>query len=93
MKVRPANWQVELGVVIGKTAKNVTLEHAMDYIAGYLLLIGRYTLAIDVTARTLQTAAKAKGLPWTEAKGFILPSLDSFSYARLRHVLPNLRLH
>lgn len=64
--------QVELGVVIGKPAKNVTLAQAMDYVAGY-------TLAIDVTARTLQNAAKAKGLPWTEAKG----SASSFSFVSL----------
>lgn len=32
--------------------------------------IGGYTLAIDMTARNLQDKVKAKGLPWSAAKGF-----------------------
>jgi len=55
--------EVELGVVIGKTGKNISADSALDYIAGY-------TLALDLTARDLQSAAKAKGLPWTAAKGY-----------------------
>jgi acylpyruvate hydrolase len=30
----------------------------------------RYCLAVDMTARDLQTAAKAKGWPWSVAKGY-----------------------
>mmetsp|Transcript_49470 Transcript_49470/g.127471 ORF Transcript_49470/g.127471 Transcript_49470/m.127471 type:complete len:133 (-) Transcript_49470:266-664(-) len=35
----------------------------MDYVAGY-------AVALDLTSRNIQTEAKAKGLPWTVAKGF-----------------------
>lgn len=35
----------------------------MDYVAGY-------TLALDMTARCLQSEAKKHGKPWAEAKGF-----------------------
>lgn len=32
--------------------------------------VGGYTLAVDMTARNLQDKVKAKGLPWSAAKGF-----------------------
>jgi 2-keto-4-pentenoate hydratase/2-oxohepta-3-ene-1,7-dioic acid hydratase in catechol pathway len=55
--------EVELGVVIGKKCKNINKKNAMDYILGYLL-------ALDITARDIQSEAKKKGWPWTIAKGF-----------------------
>ncbi|KAE9610033.1 hypothetical protein Lal_00006778 [Lupinus albus] len=54
--------EVELAVVIGKKARDVPQSSAMDYVAGY-------ALALDMTARDLQSAAKSAGLPWTLAKG------------------------
>ena len=51
--------EAELVVVIGKRARNVTVEHAQDYIFGY-------TVGNDVTARDLQ---RSDG-QWTRAKGF-----------------------
>ena len=53
----------ELAVIIGKRAKNVSGENAMDYVYGY-------TVILDITARDLQAEAKRKGLPWSTAKGF-----------------------
>ena len=35
--------------------------------------IGGYGVAIDFTARNIQEEAKAKGLPWTTAKGRLSP--------------------
>ncbi len=55
--------EVELVVVIGKTAARVDEVDAMDYVAGY-------AVGLDMTARDVQAAAKAKGLPWATAKGF-----------------------
>ncbi|BGP13954.1 hypothetical protein JCM10213_005538 [Rhodosporidiobolus nylandii] len=55
--------EVELGVVIGKAGRNIAAEKAYEYVAGY-------TLAIDYTGRNVQDAVKAKGLPWSAAKGF-----------------------
>jgi 2-keto-4-pentenoate hydratase/2-oxohepta-3-ene-1,7-dioic acid hydratase in catechol pathway len=40
------DWEVELAAVIGKTAKNVSVEQALDYVAGY-------TAANDLSARDL----------------------------------------
>lgn len=40
------DWEAELVAVIGRTAKNVTLEQALDYVAGY-------TIANDLSARDL----------------------------------------
>ena len=55
--------EVELAVIIGKRAKRVPKEKAMDYVLGY-------TIMLDITARDLQDEAREKGLPWSIAKGF-----------------------
>ena len=55
--------EVELGIIIGKKCKNVSKEKAMDYILGYLV-------ALDITARDLQSELKKNGWPWGIAKGF-----------------------
>ncbi|KAI8637316.1 hypothetical protein BD408DRAFT_424751 [Parasitella parasitica] len=55
--------EIELAVVIGKDGRDISAAEAGDYIAGY-------ALAIDLTARDLQLAAKKKGLPWSTSKGF-----------------------
>lgn len=54
--------EIEVGVVIGKTGKNIGEEQAMSMVRGYVL-------ALDMTDRTLQDAAKKAGKPWTAAKG------------------------
>jgi len=58
-----AHHEVELGLVIGKTGRNISQADAESYIGGY-------TLACDMTARNLQEEVKKKGLPWSAAKGF-----------------------
>jgi 2-keto-4-pentenoate hydratase/2-oxohepta-3-ene-1,7-dioic acid hydratase in catechol pathway len=62
--VRPAlsqqtDYEGELAVVIGRIAKNVPAEQALDYVFGY-------TIGNDVTARDLQ---RSDG-QWARAKGF-----------------------
>ena len=49
----------ELAIVIGRIAKNVTAENALDYVFGY-------TIGNDVSARDLQFADGQ----WARAKGF-----------------------
>ena len=56
-------YEVELGIVIGKTASDVSEDTAMDYVAGFVL-------ALDMTAQDFAMAAKAAGMPWSLAKGF-----------------------
>jgi 2-keto-4-pentenoate hydratase/2-oxohepta-3-ene-1,7-dioic acid hydratase in catechol pathway len=56
------DYEVELGVVIGKTASNVSLEDALTYVFGY-------TIINDVSARDIQFADKQ----WVRGK-----SLDTF---------------
>lgn len=53
------HYEGELGIVIGKKARNVSIEEAIDYIVGY-------TCANDVTARDLQ---RMDG-QWTRSKSF-----------------------
>ena len=57
------DWEVELGVVIGKAAKYVSEEEAMDYVAGYCL-------CNDVSERHFQTSLTGQ---WTKGK-----SCDTF---------------
>jgi 2-keto-4-pentenoate hydratase/2-oxohepta-3-ene-1,7-dioic acid hydratase in catechol pathway len=60
---RDCHHEVELAVLIGRTAKNLTPETAMACVAGY-------GVGIDLTLRDVQATLKAKGLPWEAAKGF-----------------------
>jgi 2-keto-4-pentenoate hydratase/2-oxohepta-3-ene-1,7-dioic acid hydratase in catechol pathway len=53
------DFEGELAAVIGRIAKNIPAERALDYVFGY-------TIANDVTARDLQ---KTDG-QWARAKGF-----------------------
>lgn len=55
--------EIELAVIIGKKAKNVSLENCSDFIAGY-------TIFNDVTARALQKQAKMNKQPWFRSKNF-----------------------
>jgi 2-keto-4-pentenoate hydratase/2-oxohepta-3-ene-1,7-dioic acid hydratase in catechol pathway len=57
------DWEVELGVVIGKAAKYVSEENALDYVAGYCL-------CNDVSERHFQTSLTGQ---WTKGK-----SCDTF---------------
>ncbi len=54
------DWEVELGFVIGKKAKYVTEENAINYVLGFFLVN-------DVSERNFQ---KNKGLTWDKGKGF-----------------------
>ena len=55
------DYEVELAVIIGKEAKNVPVDKALDYVAGY-------TVANDVSARTWQANAGAR--QWIRGKSF-----------------------
>lgn len=57
------HYEVELAVLIGTQACNVTADRALEHVAGY-------GVAIDMTLRDVQNSLKAKGLPWEIAKGF-----------------------
>ncbi|MBE0596961.1 MAG: fumarylacetoacetate hydrolase family protein [Desulfuromonadales bacterium] len=55
--------EVELAVLIGRRAKDLTESSALQYVAGY-------GVAIDLTLRDVQDDLKKQGLPWEIAKGF-----------------------
>ncbi|RDU99283.1 ureidoglycolate lyase [Trinickia dinghuensis] len=54
------DWEVELGVVIGKACKNVEAADALDYVAGYCVVN-------DVSEREWQIE---RGGQWDKGKGF-----------------------
>ena len=55
--------EAELAFVIGKAGRDIPESEAMDHIAGY-------TIANDVTARSMQKDDIAKGNPWFRSKSF-----------------------
>lgn len=55
--------EIELGVVIGRNGRYISEKDAMDFVLGYLV-------ALDVTARDIQSIAKKNGWPWSISKGF-----------------------
>lgn len=75
--VRRLDYEVELAIVIGKTAKDVKPEEAGDYIFGY-------TVLNDVSARLLQTEHKqwyfGKSLDGFTPMGPCLVTADEFAY-------------
>lgn len=54
------DWEIELAIVIGKTARSVSLEEAEQYVAGY-------TIANDVSERDWQIN---RGGQWSKGKSF-----------------------
>lgn len=54
------DWEVELGVVIGKACKNVEAADALDYVAGYCVVN-------DISEREWQIE---RGGQWDKGKGF-----------------------
>jgi 2-keto-4-pentenoate hydratase/2-oxohepta-3-ene-1,7-dioic acid hydratase in catechol pathway len=66
--VRVAPWyagrvdhEAELAVLIGKRGRSIEPEHALDHVAGY-------SVANDLTARSLQGSDRKKGHPWFRSK-------------------------
>lgn len=57
------HYEVELILKINKVGKCIPKEFANSY-------FDEIGIGLDMTARDLQDKAKAKGLPWTLAKGF-----------------------
>lgn len=57
------HYEVELGLVINGKGRDIPEHSAMDYVGGY-------ALALDMTSRDLQSAAKKSGHPWSVAKGY-----------------------
>lgn len=57
---KKGDWEVELGIVIGKTARHVSERDALDHVAGYALVN-------DVSEREWQME---RGMTWDKGKGF-----------------------
>ncbi len=55
------DYEIELAVIIGKTAKNISAQNALDYVAGY-------TIANDVSARIWQKIGGNS--QWVRGKSF-----------------------
>jgi 2,4-didehydro-3-deoxy-L-rhamnonate hydrolase len=61
--VQRLDWELELGVVIGRTARRVSRSSAMSYVAGYVIVN-------DITARDMvrRTDVPAMGTDWLQGK-------------------------
>jgi 2-keto-4-pentenoate hydratase/2-oxohepta-3-ene-1,7-dioic acid hydratase in catechol pathway len=79
------DWEVELGVVISRTARHVTEKDALKYVAGYCIVN-------DVSEREFQM--KRSGSQWSKGKGCdtfgpigpYLATTDEIKPAESRHV-------
>ncbi len=60
---RELHHEVEMVVVVGQRVRAVPEERALDCVLGF-------AVGLDLTLRDLQREAKARGEPWTLAKGF-----------------------
>lgn len=60
---RRLDWELELGVVLGRAARRVSRTNAMSYVAGYVMVN-------DITARDLvrRTDVPAMGTDWLQSK-------------------------
>ena len=54
--------EVELALIFGKTGKNIARHDALSYVS-------HVAVFNDITARDIQTKARAEGNPWCIAKG------------------------
>jgi 2-keto-4-pentenoate hydratase/2-oxohepta-3-ene-1,7-dioic acid hydratase in catechol pathway len=72
--------EVELGIIIGKKGKHIPEQKALHHVLGYLV-------ALDITARDIQSVAKKNGWPWGIAKGF--DTFAPLSDAVLKERVPN----
>lgn len=72
--------EVELGIIIGTTGRHIQEEKALNYVLGYLV-------ALDITARDIQSTAKKNGWPWTISKGF--DTFTPLSHAVLKKRVKN----
>lgn len=81
--VERLDYEAELAVIIGKTAKNVMAEDAADYIFGY-------TVLNDVSARVLQTAHKqwyfGKSLDGFTPMGPCIVTADEIAFPPALHI-------
>jgi 2-keto-4-pentenoate hydratase/2-oxohepta-3-ene-1,7-dioic acid hydratase in catechol pathway len=61
--VQRLDWELELGVVIGRAARRVSRSTAMNYVAGYVMVN-------DITARDMvrRTDVPAMGTDWLQSK-------------------------
>ncbi len=60
---RDVHHEVELVVMVGRGGKDIPRTRAYEHVGGY-------AVGLDMTLRDVQAEAKAKGLPWSVAKGF-----------------------
>src|SRR5690606_31545779 len=55
--------EIELGVIIGQTCREIAAESALDCVAGY-------TIVNDISARRIQGQDRENKHPWLRSKNF-----------------------
>lgn len=66
--VQRLDWEVELAVIIGRAGSNVSVNEALDYVAGYT--VANDLSARDRMARDYEAADSALRLDWLRHKSF-----------------------
>ncbi|WP_321794849.1 fumarylacetoacetate hydrolase family protein [Caballeronia sp. J97] len=62
-EMRTLDWEVELGVIIGRTAWQIDVGEALDYVAGYCVVND-----ITLRERIFRNDPKVMGTDWIESK-------------------------
>jgi len=60
---RDVHYEAEMAVALKEGGTNIPVNQALDHVFGY-------AIALDMTRRDLQSAAKKKGRPWEVGKAF-----------------------
>lgn len=75
------HFETELVLLIGRGGRQIKEADALSHVSGY-------AVGLDLTARDVQTRAKAQGLPWELGKGFD----GSACLSSFRPMLPDVAL-
>ncbi len=65
---RKVDWEVEVAAIIGKRAKYVTAEVALDYVAGYTIFNDISSRSLEITATRTQDRPRDAFFDWLNGK-------------------------
>ena len=62
------DWELELGVVIGRRATNVSAGQALDYVAGYTIINDISSRTLEITKQRVETTPRTRFFDWLNGK-------------------------
>jgi 2-keto-4-pentenoate hydratase/2-oxohepta-3-ene-1,7-dioic acid hydratase in catechol pathway len=62
------DWELELGIVIGRRANDVSEDRALDYVAGYTILNDISSRTLEIVKRRVETTPRTLFFDWLNGK-------------------------